>query len=63
MPFMTCIHILLFVPANRLVKHTGYGNAAGLLMSRGMLGGKPQSQELVYSEDEDSDTEEYLQSW
>ena len=48
--------------ANRLVKHTGYGNAAGLLMSRGMLGGKTQPQELMYSEDEDSDTEEYLES-
>ena len=48
--------------ANRLVKHTGYGNAAGLLMCRGMLGGRMQPRELEYSEDEDSDTEEYLKS-
>ena len=31
-------------------------------MSRGMLGGAPQPQEYDYSEDENSDTEEYLQS-
>ena len=31
-------------------------------MSRGMLGGASQPQQLQYSEDEDSDTEEYLQS-
>ena len=60
---MLRVHILLYVLANRLVKHTGYGNAAGLLMSRGMLGGKTQPQELMYSDDEDSDTEEYLESW
>ena len=48
--------------AKRLIKHTGYGNAAGLLMSRGMLGGAPKPREFDYSEDEDSDTEEYLQS-
>ncbi|XP_065912094.1 synembryn-A-like [Dysidea avara] len=56
------LYILCKENPNRLVKHTGYGNAAGLLMSRGMLGGRTQPQEFVYSDDEDSDTEEYLQS-
>ena len=41
---------------SRLVKHTGYGNAAGLLARRGlMLGGRGGN----YSSDEESDTEEY----
>ncbi|MGH0120847.1 UNVERIFIED_CONTAM: hypothetical protein FKN15_069673 [Acipenser sinensis] len=38
-------------------QYTGYGNAAGLLAARGLLaGGRGGGQ---YSEDEDSDTEEY----
>lgn len=42
---------------DNLLKYTGYGNAAGLLMGRGLLaGGRGETQ---YSEDEDSDTEEY----
>jgi len=45
---------------DRLVKHTGYGNAAGLLASRGMLGGRNSKISNDYSSDEDdSDTEEY----
>lgn len=54
---------LLFVMCKenvgRLIKYTGYGNAAGLLANRGlMLGGKGDAN---YSSDsEDSDTEEYL---
>uniref|UniRef100_A0A3B4AJ30 Synembryn n=1 Tax=Periophthalmus magnuspinnatus TaxID=409849 RepID=A0A3B4AJ30_9GOBI len=41
-----------------LLKYTGYGNAAGLLMARGLLnGGQGETQ---YSEGEDSDTEEYI---
>ena len=44
----------------RLVKYTGYGNAAGLLARRGlMLGGKGDNAGN-YSDEEDSDTEEYL---
>lgn len=40
-----------------LLKYTGYGNAAGLLMARGLLaGGRGETQ---YSDDEDSDTDEY----
>lgn len=47
---------------SRFVKHTGYGNAAGLLASRGLLGGhglRTPSPEGQYSSDSDSDTEEY----
>nr|XP_020467773.1 synembryn-B [Monopterus albus] len=40
-----------------LLKYTGYGNAAGLLVARGLLGGGRG--ETQYSDDEDSDTEEY----
>uniref|UniRef100_A0A2K6FVF6 Synembryn n=1 Tax=Propithecus coquereli TaxID=379532 RepID=A0A2K6FVF6_PROCO len=40
-----------------LLKYTGYGNAAGLLAARGLLaGGRGDN---WYSEDEDTDTEEY----
>ncbi|RWS13130.1 synembryn-A-like protein [Dinothrombium tinctorium] len=43
----------------RLIKYTGYGNAAGLLANRGlMLGGRGRGS--YSSESEDSDTEEYL---
>lgn len=47
---------------SRFVKHTGYGNAAGLLASRGLLGGqglRTPSPDGQYSSDSDSDTEEY----
>jgi len=55
---------LLFVlckeKSEKFVKHTGYGNAAGLLQSRGLLGMNVQSTNTCYSSDsEDSDTEEY----
>ena len=43
----------------RLVKHTGYGNAAGLLARRGLMAGGSGSGAAQYSDDEDSDTEEY----
>lgn len=49
---------------SRFVKYTGYGNAAGLLASRGLLGGqglRTPSPEGLYSSDSDSDTEEYRQ--
>lgn len=54
----------LFLPrplAKRLVKYTGYGSAAGLLMTQGLLGGGPSPGEANYSSDdgEGSDTEEY----
>lgn len=47
----------LCVSVDNLLKYTGYGNAAGLLVARGLLsGGRGETQ---YSDDEDSDTEEY----
>lgn len=48
----------------RYVKYTGYGNAAGLLATRGLLGGqgsRTSGTETQYSSDSDSDTEEYRQ--
>ena len=49
--------------ANRLVKHTGYGNAAGLLLAHGLLaGGEDSGQENYSSDSETSDTEEYQKS-
>nr|XP_046201109.1 synembryn-A isoform X1 [Oncorhynchus gorbuscha] len=59
-----CAAEFLFVlckeSVSRFIKYTGYGNAAGLLAARGLLrgGGNPG----VYSEDEDSDTEEYREA-
>uniref|UniRef100_T1JDW5 LysM domain-containing protein n=1 Tax=Strigamia maritima TaxID=126957 RepID=T1JDW5_STRMM len=45
----------------RLIKYTGYGNAAGLLANRGlMLGG--QGKGNYSSESDDSDTEEYREA-
>lgn len=53
------LFILCKEKVSRFVKHTGYGNAAGLLARRGlMLGGKGDN--TKYSDtDTDSDTEEY----
>ena len=43
---------------DKFVKYTGYGNAAGLLASRGLLcGGRGDYN--YSSSDSDSDTEEY----
>ncbi|XP_030631198.1 synembryn-A [Chanos chanos] len=63
-----CAADLLFVlckeNVGRFVKYTGYGNAAGLLATRGLLGGqksKDTSSTTKYSSDSDSDTEEYRQ--
>ena len=53
----------MFTSANRLVKHTGYGNAAGLLLAHGLLaGGVSSGQDDYSSESESSDTEEYEES-
>uniref|UniRef100_A0A3Q2NSF0 Synembryn n=1 Tax=Fundulus heteroclitus TaxID=8078 RepID=A0A3Q2NSF0_FUNHE len=62
-----CAADLLFVLCKenrRFVKYTGYGNAAGLLATRGLLGGqgsRSSTSEAQYSSDSDSDTEEYRQ--
>ncbi|XP_049791690.1 synembryn-A [Schistocerca nitens] len=55
---------LLFVlckeNVGRMVKYTGYGNAAGLLANKGlMLGGDGKKPDGYSSDSEDSDTEEY----
>ncbi|XP_039594074.1 synembryn-A [Polypterus senegalus] len=59
-----CAAEFLFVlckeSVSRFVKYTGYGNAAGLLAARGLMaGGRGQGH---YSEDEDTDTEEYREA-
>ncbi|XP_053269193.1 synembryn-A [Pleuronectes platessa] len=63
-----CAADLLFVlckeNVRRFVKYTGYGNAAGLLATRGLLcgqGRRMSSSAGRYSSDSDSDTEEYRQ--
>uniref|UniRef100_A0A8C6UJP8 Synembryn n=1 Tax=Neogobius melanostomus TaxID=47308 RepID=A0A8C6UJP8_9GOBI len=63
-----CAADLIFVlckeNVRRFVKYTGYGNAAGLLATRGLLGGQctPSSSITAhFSSDSDSDTEEYRQ--
>uniref|UniRef100_UPI003AAB7546 chaperone Ric-8A n=1 Tax=Centroberyx gerrardi TaxID=166262 RepID=UPI003AAB7546 len=59
-----CAAELLFVlckeSVSRFIKYTGYGNAAGLLAARGLLRGGRDSG--IYSEDEDSETEEYREA-
>ncbi|XP_062245657.1 synembryn-A [Platichthys flesus] len=59
-----CAAEFLFVlckeSVSRFVKYTGYGNAAGLLAARGLLTGGRDSG--IYSEDEDSETEEYREA-
>ncbi|KAG8438756.1 hypothetical protein GDO86_005085 [Hymenochirus boettgeri] len=45
---------------DNLLKYTGYGNAAGLLAARGLLAGGRGDR--WYSDDEDTDTEEYIQA-
>ncbi len=60
-----CEYLSPSLIVSRLVKHTGFGNAAGLLMSRGLLGGGGGTSEGAgqYSSDSDnSDTEEYQES-
>jgi len=53
------LYVLCKENVGRLIKHTGYGNAAGLLARRGLMAGGGGSGD--FSEDEESDTEEYLQ--
>ena len=53
---------MLLSLVKRLVKHTGYGNAAGLLARRGLMMGVSDSGANQYSDDDDSDTEEYRQN-
>lgn len=59
--FAHIIHLMIYpFTVGRMIKYTGYGNAAGLFANRGLLGGKNRSPVENYSSDsEDSDTEEY----
>lgn len=52
------LFILCKESVERLIKYTGYGNAAGMLARRGLLLGGRGSQDYS-SDEEDSDTEEY----
>ncbi|KAJ3596935.1 hypothetical protein NHX12_003335 [Muraenolepis orangiensis] len=60
----TCAAELVFVlckeSVSRFIKYAGYGNAAGLLAPRGLLKGMGESG--IYSDDEDSETEEYREA-
>jgi len=55
-----CFLLFFFRSVRRLIKYTGYGNAAGLLANRGLMAdSRPPTH---YSDDsDDSDTEEYAQ--
>ncbi|KAG5273422.1 hypothetical protein AALO_G00151150 [Alosa alosa] len=59
-----CAAEFLFVlckeSVSRFIKYTGYGNAAGLLAARGLMRGGQNPGH--YSEDEDSETEEYKEA-
>lgn len=47
----------------RLIKYTGYGNAAGLLAHRGLMMGHPVDHVSAYSSDSsDSETDEYKEA-
>ncbi|KAM9854183.1 chaperone Ric-8A [Aulostomus maculatus] len=54
------LFVLCKESVSRFIKYTGYGNAAGLLAARGLLRGGGDSG--IYSEDEDSETEEYKEA-
>ncbi|KAJ8373634.1 hypothetical protein SKAU_G00042140 [Synaphobranchus kaupii] len=54
------LFVLCKESVDNLLKYTGYGNAAGLLVARGLLAGGRGDTE--YSADEDSDTEEYREA-
>ncbi|MEQ2164064.1 hypothetical protein GOODEAATRI_002690 [Goodea atripinnis] len=61
---LTLLSNTILFHLRRFVKYTGYGNAAGLLATRGLLGGqgaRSSISEAQYSSDSDSDTEEYRQ--
>lgn len=54
------LFILCKESVGRMIKYTGYGNAAGLFAKKGLLGGRQCPNQDQYSSDsEDSDTEEY----
>ena len=57
------LFVLCKESTSRLIKYTGYGNAAGLLFAHGLLdGGRGEGAADYSSDSEDSDTEEYVHS-
>lgn len=52
--------ILTLFTVHRMVKYTGYGNAAGMLATKGLLGRSQPETQNQSSDSEDSETEEYL---
>lgn len=56
------LFILCKENVSRLIKYTGYGNAAGMLFQRGLLSGGKTERSSEYSTDEDTDTDDYLGS-
>lgn len=55
------LFILCKENVGRMIKYTGYGNAAGLFANRGLLAGRSNPVNDYSSDSEDSDTEEYKQ--
>ncbi|CRL08082.1 CLUMA_CG020947, isoform A [Clunio marinus] len=55
------LFILCKENVDRMIKYTGYGNAAGIFAKRGLLAGQNTGNHQQYSSDsEESDTEEYI---
>lgn len=50
----------MFISVGRMVKYTGFGNAAGHLAQKGLLSGVRSAH--YSSSSDDSDTEEYLEA-
>ena len=50
-----CVNPLHPLPADKLIRHTGYGNAAGLLLGRGLLGGGTSAEAADYSSDSEAE--------
>ena len=55
------LFVLCKESVSRLIKYTGYGNAAGFLADHGLMAGKSEDETSgnYSTDDEDSDTEEY----
>ena len=53
------VHVPMYPPltADKLIRHTGYGNAAGLLLGRGLLGGGTSAEAANYSSDSEAEEE------
>ncbi len=60
--FFVLVKLFHLSSVARMVKYTGYGNAAGLLARRGLMLGGRGAAAGDYSDEEDSDTEEYSEN-